>query len=235
MDHAGLMAAQSKSQSQGRACFPLKSRLVFFWWFPVLCASLFFGGCAALAPENNVARTIVTQPVPGMADAKAADFGLIGRVSVKGGKESFSGGVQWHHRERGDEILLLSPLGQTLAQIQRTPDGVFLTTSEGENYYAADVENLTEQVLGWRLPLMGLQYWVQSMSSPATAAAVDMNIDGQVMAIRQDGWTIDYLAYSKMAPVETSQNPTALPRLLTLKRDGLQIKLVIDAWNAGNP
>ena len=231
MDHAGLTAIQRRV----RACFLLKNRFIFSWWFPVLCAPLFFGGCAALAPENNVARTIVTQPVPGMADAKAADFGLIGRVSVKGGKESFSGGVQWHHRERGDEILLLSPLGQTLAQIQRTPEGVHLTTSERESYYAANVENLTEQVLGWRLPLTGLQYWVQSMSSPATVAAVDMNIDGQVMAIRQDGWTIDYLAYSPMAPVEASQKQTALPRLLMLKRDGLQIKLVIDAWNVGNP
>lgn len=229
--NAGLMATQSEAGARSL----LKNRFIFSWWLPVLCAPLFFGGCAALAPENNVARTIVTQPVPDMADAKAADFGLIGRVSVKGGKESFSGGVQWRHRERGDEILLLSPLGQALAQIQRTPEGVSLTTSERENYYAADVENLTEQVLGWRLPLTGLQYWVQSMSSPATAAAVDMNIDGQVMAIRQDGWTIDYLAYSTRAPVETSQTGTALPRLLTLKRDGLQIKLVIDAWNAGNP
>jgi len=231
MDHAGLTAIQS----QARASFLFKNRFIFSWWFSVLCVPLLFGGCAALAPEKNVVRTIVTQPVPDMADAKAADFGLIGRVSVKGGKESFSGGVQWHHRERGDEILLLSPLGQTLAQIQRTPEGVHLTTSERESYYATNVENLTEQVLGWRLPLMGLQYWVQSMSSPATVAAVDMNIDGQVMAIRQDGWTIDYLAYSPMAPVDNSQTRTALPRLLMLKRDGLQIKLVIDAWNAGNP
>jgi outer membrane lipoprotein LolB len=231
MNYAGLVAIQSRAPD----CSLVKNRFIFTWWFPVLCLPIFFGGCAALAPENNVARTIVTQPVPGMADAKAADFGLTGRVSVKGGKESFSGGVQWHHRERGDEILLLSPLGQTLAQIQRTPEGVYLTTSERESYYAADVENLTEQVLGWRLPLTGLQYWVQSMSSPATVSAVDMNIDGQVMAIRQDGWTIDYLAYSNRAPVETSQTGTALPRLLTLKRDGLQIKLVIDAWNAGNP
>lgn len=223
------------TQSQAGACSLLQNRLIFSWWLPALCAPLFLGGCAALAPENNVVRTIITQPVPGMVDAKAADFGLIGRVSVKGGKESFSGGVQWHHRERGDEILLLSPLGQTLAQIQRTPEGVSLTTSERENYYAADVENLTEQVLGWRLPLMGLQYWVQGMSSPATAAAMDVNIDGQVMAIRQDGWTIDYLAYSPKAPIEASQTGTALPRLFTLKRDGLQIKLVIDAWNAGNP
>lgn len=230
MIYAGLAAAKCPVP----VCL-LKNRFIFPWWFLVLCVPPFFAGCTALAPKNDVARTLVTQPVAGMADAKAADFALVGRVSVKGGKESFSGGVQWRHGESGDEILLLSPLGQTLAQIQRSPEGVYLTTSERESYYAADVESLTEQVLGWRLPLMGLQYWVQSMSSPATVSSMDMNIDGQVMAIRQDGWTIDYLAYSAAAPVQVSQPGTALPRLLMLKRDDLQIKLVIDDWNAGNP
>ncbi|WP_143860887.1 lipoprotein insertase outer membrane protein LolB [Nitrosovibrio sp. Nv4] len=168
-----------------------------------------------------------------MADARAADFGLVGRVSVKGGKESFSGGVQWRHTERGDEILLLSPLGQTLAQIQRRPEGVYLTTAEQESYYAADVESLTDQVLGWRLPLMGLQYWVQSMNSPATVSAIDLDMDGRVMAIRQDGWEIGYFGYPPIVPVQTTQARTASPRLLMLKRDGLQIKLVIDDWDAG--
>ena len=169
-----------------------------------------------------------------------ADFVLMGRVSVKGGKESFSGGVQWRHADRGDEILLLSPLGQTLAQIQLNPDGASLTTSEHQSYYATDVESLTEQVLGWRLPLMGLQYWVQGMNSPATAAEMDLDRDGRVVAIRQDGWNIDYarlfpgVEHAAQARSQT-QAETVRPRLLLLKRGDLQIKLVIDSWNsAGN-
>lgn len=214
--------------------FPLlRNRFIFLWWGLILCVPPFFSGCTALPHKNNVARTLVTEPVAGMADARAADFGLVGRVSVKGGKESFSGGVQWRHTERGDEILLLSPLGQTLAQIQRRPEGVYLTTAEQESYYAADVESLTDQVLGWRLPLMGLQYWVQSMNSPATVSAIDLDMDGRVMAIRQDGWEIGYSGYPPIVQVQTTQARTASPRLLMLKRDGLQIKLVIDDWDAG--
>lgn len=214
--------------------FPLlKNRFIFFWWGLILCAPLFFAGCTALPHKNNVARTLVTEPVADMADARAADFGLVGRVSVKGGEESFSSGVQWRHTERGDEILLLSPLGQTLAQIQHRPEGVYLTTAEQESYYAADVESLTDQVLGWRLPLTGLQYWVQSVNSPATASAIDLDMDGRVMAIRQDGWEIHYSGYPQVLPVQATQARTTHPRLLTLKRNGLQIKLVIDDWYAG--
>ncbi|MDN5835742.1 MAG: lipoprotein insertase outer membrane protein LolB [Nitrosospira sp.] len=208
------------------------------WWGLILGVLPFFAGCTTLT-HKNIVNTIVTEPAPSAADAKSANFSLIGRASVKGGKESFSGGVQWRHAEGEDEILLLSPLGQTLVQIRRTSEGVYLTTSEQEDYYAADVESLTERVLGWRLPLTGLQYWVQGMNSPATASAIDVAMDGRVVAIRQDGWEIDYSSYFPPPLVQTMQTQTlpeqaVRPKSLLLKRSGLQIKLVIDAWNPGN-
>jgi len=216
-------------------------RFVFPWWSLFLCALPFLAGCALTPPaqENNVVSTVFIEPAPGSAGARSADFLLTGRVAVKGGKESFSSRVQWRHAERGDEILLLSPLGQTLAQIQLNPDGAFLTTSEHQSYYAADVESLTEQVLGWHLPLTGLQYWVQGMNSPATAAEMDLDGNYRVVAIRQDGWNIDYASYfpasaTHVVQVQTQAEPLR-PRLLLLKRGDLQIKLVIDTWSsAGN-
>jgi outer membrane lipoprotein LolB len=219
-------------------------RLVFPWWSLFLCAPSFLAGCALTPPaqKNNVASTIFIAPVPDSAGARSASFLLTGRVAVKGGKESFSGGVQWRHTGGGDEILLLSPLGQALAQIQLNPDGASLTTSEHQSYYAADVESLTEQVLGWHLPLMGLQYWVQGANSPATGAEMDMDSDGQVVAIRQDGWNIDYANYFPASEAYVAQTGTQAqaqagaqtlrPRLLLLKRGDLQIKLVIDRWNS---
>ncbi|MBA4142806.1 MAG: outer membrane lipoprotein LolB [Nitrosospira sp.] len=204
------------------------------WLSLVLFVPPFIAGCAGLAQKDTVARTIITAPDEEMADARSADFSLIGRVSIKGGKESFSGGVQWRHARSGDEILLLAPLGQALAQIQSGPAGVHLTTSDRQSYHAADVESLTEQVLGWRLPLMGLQYWVQSMNSPATVAAIDMDMDGRVVTIRQDGWEIDYSGYSPALSSQGMEEPIVRPKLLLLKRERLQIKLVIDTWNPGN-
>jgi outer membrane lipoprotein LolB len=136
--------------------------------------------------------------------------------------------------EGRDDILLLSPLGQALAQLKRTPEGVELTTAERENYYAPDMESLTEKVLGWRLPIMGLQYWVQGKNSPLTSSAIDLDDEGRVTAIRQDGWEIMYSGYSSLGPVQAAT--PALPavgraRLLQLRRNGLQIKLVVDKWD----
>lgn len=211
-------------------------RFIFPWWSLFLCAPPFFAGCALTPPtqKNNVVSTVFTEPVS--AGARSANFLLTGRVAVKGSKESFSGGVQWRHVETGDEILLLSPLGQTLAQIQLNPDGASLTTSEHQSYHAADVESLTEQVLGWHLPLEGLQYWVQGVNSPVTASEIDLDIIGRAVAIRQDGWDIDYSNYFSPPAVHVTQTQprtqTGRPRLLRLKRGDLQIKLIVDAWNS---
>jgi outer membrane lipoprotein LolB len=210
--------------------FSIPKRFVIPGGSLIVCVVL-FAGCTTLTPKNAIVNTILIEPVVGVAEAKSSNFGLIGRISVKGGKEGFSGGVQWHHKGESDEILLLSPLGQILAQIKRTPGGVHLTTSEQKSYYAADVESLTEQGLGWRLPLRGLQYWVQGMNSPATASAMDLDIDGRVVAMRQDGWEISYLDYFPILQTQAALAQTVRPRLLMLKRSNLQIKLIIDNWN----
>jgi len=89
------------------------------------------------------------------------------------------------------------------------------------------VESLTGQVLGWRLPLTGLQYWVRGVNSPATSAAVDKDDAGRVMAIRQDGWEIAYLSFFSL-----EQGQAERPRVLSLQRGELEIKLVVDSWGA---
>ncbi len=227
-------------------------------WGLAACLLQFFTGCAAPPVKNDTVSTIITEPVAEGTGSPPPDFRLLGRVSVKGGKESFSAGVQWHHSEESDDILLLSPLGQALAQIQRTSEGVSLMTSEREHYQAEDAESLTEQVLGWRLPLAGLQYWVQGMNSPATSSEMDLDKDGRIVAIRQDGWEINYSRYASLQPAlgsqgdlasgwdpkngeggavqvaEAARNRNVRAGLLTLARDGLQIKLVIDDWNFSN-
>ena len=191
------------------------------------CLFSLLAGCATLTDKTTAVSTVVIEPAA-IGIAASANFRVAGRVSVRDSKQSFSGGVRWNHTDVGDEILLLSPLGQTVAQIQRNPEGVQLTTSEQKISRAADVENLTEQVLGWRLPLMGLQYWVRGDHSPATSAVVDKDGEGRVIAIRQDGWEITYSSFFPLEPAYLTQ--ATRPRVLALQRGELEIRLVVDNW-----
>lgn len=191
----------------------------------LLCLLPLFTGCAVFESRDVGVTTIVTRPGEAAASKAIADFGLIGRVLVKADKRGFSGGVHWQHTADSDEILLLSPLGQTVAHIDRGPEGVRLITSEQKTYYASNVENLTEDVLGWRLPLAGLQFWILGTHFPLTMSEKDLDTTGRTVAIRQDGWRITYLDYFSQ-PVPAYN----LPRVLELSRIDLKLKLVIDNW-----
>jgi len=188
---------------------------------------LLLAGCAVFAPPMVPAtvRTLVIEPAKNLQDVPVADFNVMGRVSVRSAEQSFSGNVHWQHTQFEDTILLLSPLGQAVAEIRKNDDVVSLITAKEEAFYARDVEELTSEVLGWRLPLSGLQYWIQGAYSPVSAAVVEFDEEDRIVAIRQDGWQIIYVRYF------ADQGEVAVrPRVIELQFDALKIRMAVDNW-----
>lgn len=167
---------------------------------------LFLQGCASLHSSGKPAEVLQA-------------FALQGRVSVKYDGESLSGQLNWRAEAASDEVLLSSPLGQGLASIRRDEQGVALARPGEPVVLAENVEMLTQSELGFRLPLSGLRFWIQARPDPARASEVRFNDLGGVVQIAQDGWKIDYLEFQENRP-----------RKIHVSRDGLEIRLVIDAW-----
>ena len=166
-----------------------------------------------------------TAPVAVQRPAQAdAPFAFNGRVAVKQGELHDSAGVRWVHRADKDEILLLAPLGQTVARIDRDAQEVTLDAS-GKHYAAQDMETLMQQALGWHLPLSGLRYWVTAEPAPQGESSAEHNENGQVSLLHQQGWEIAYSRYA-------ATTPDALPLRLNLKRDDMEVLLLIDEWEA---
>ncbi|MBI5890106.1 MAG: outer membrane lipoprotein LolB [Nitrosomonadales bacterium] len=153
-----------------------------------------------------------------------APFAFNGRVAVKQGDKRESAGVRWEHRAEADEILLLAPLGQTMARIRRDAQEITLEAS-GKRYTAQDMESLMQQALGWQLPLSGLRYWVTALPAPGSESSIERDANGQVSMLQQQGWEIGYSRYAAAAP-------DALPLRLKLQRDGMEVVLLIDEWEA---
>lgn len=194
----------------------------------ISCIFALFSGCATLPSQTKsdaVVTTIVTEPAANTQNGSAADFNILGRISIQDEKQSFSGSFRWQHLATSDEILLFAPLGQAVAEITKDDEGVRLITSKLEAFYAADVESLTQEILGWRMPINGLQYWIQGTHSPVTAAEKDLDNKNRIVAIRQDGWHIHYNSFT---PVQINSIP--LPKVLNLVYQNLRIKLVVDDW-----
>lgn len=174
---------------------------------------LVLAGCASTPVEPLQKRA---------AEAAQLPFTFNGRVSTKHEGKSSSAGVRWVHRGVEDEILLLAPLGRTVARIHGDASGVELQTPNG-SYMAHDAEALTEQVLGWHLPMEGMRYWVLGLPAPDTPVDVERAANGQVSVLHQNGWEIRYLRYA----LETQDS---LPLRLILQRHGMEIQLFIDEW-----
>ncbi|HKB74724.1 MAG TPA: lipoprotein insertase outer membrane protein LolB [Burkholderiales bacterium] len=151
------------------------------------------------------------RPLPG-------GFELSGRVAIRYGKDAASGKIFWRHSGDSDELLITSPIGQGIARISRERDRFRLVTGDNKEYRAADAENLTEQALGWRLPLDGLSDWVQARPSPGRPAEIRGEQDNGLQ-IRQDGWQVAYEEFRGGKPFR-----------MRLKREDIEIVLVVDQW-----
>lgn len=184
-----------------------------FLWFLLLN----FVGCAQVPQVTNIT---------GKAISDIHSFEVLGRFSVKHAEENTAGKIRWQHEKNKDNIFLMAPLGQTVAQIIRTEEGVRLIKSDKKSYYATDVESLTEKVLGWRLPLQGLKDWVLGKKTSGESRELNRNPQTyQLEKFEQNGWVIEYLRYQ-------STEQFSLPVRLNLSRMSpeLEIRLVIDEW-----
>lgn len=156
------------------------------------------------------------------AQPELLPFSFNGRVTTRHNGERTSAGVRWTHRGAEDEILLLAPLGQTVARVFSDGQGVLLEAS-GKKYFEQDAETLTERVLGWHLPLSGMRYWVLALPATGTEAVIERTEKGQVSVLRQDGWVINYTRYA-------AETIDSLPLRMTLQRDAMEMQLFIDEW-----
>ena len=144
-----------------------------------------------------------------------------GRISIRHDGARDSAGLRWLHQPQSDEMLLLTPLGQTAARIYR--DAGQATLDEGDKHYQdQDVESLMMQVLGWRLQLDGLHHWVLGMTTEGDAQ-VERDELGRLTVLRQAGWEVRYLRYA-------DNKADSLPSRLQLTRENLQLLLLIDEW-----
>lgn len=145
-------------------------------------------------------------------------------------KESLHGKFDWKQTLDYTVITLFSPLGQTVARIEVSPE---MTTfvSPGHSPRSADnAEELIRTELGWTLPVSGLRDWLQGCATDMQGHAfVATPVSKQV--ITNDGWQINYVTWSEESSVP-------LPKRIDLTKGShdtrdvdIQLKLVIDEWD----
>jgi outer membrane lipoprotein LolB len=171
-----------------------------------------------------------TLPLPSGTRTYRSDVRLGGRLSVSyraaGKPESLQGKFLWVQRGEEIDIELLTPLGQTIARIAIAPGRARIEQSGGDVREAASIDQLTEQMLGWTLPVNGLRYWLQGFMPDARGQLASVTPD-QSGTLRGDGWKLRYVSWQ-------ADGSTAMPKRIDFTRDTAQselaLRVVIDRW-----
>ena len=210
---------------------------VRFWLNAALAAgvaSLALTGCAGMGGKTGADVADPTAQVSPYRDA----VDLSGHLSVNylkdGQSQSLSVNFTWLQRPGRIEVSIFTPLGQTVAEIQVTPQSATLTQGDQPPRTAADIDTLSAQTLGFALPVSGLRDWLQGyatdtqgkrfVASPANASVVT-----------RDGWRVRFVTWQDAAAGGAAPGAAPMPRRIDVNRgsaangDALDIRIVLDA------
>ena len=149
------------------------------------------------------------------------------RYTLEGQPQSLQGKFFWQQQGENTDITLYSPLGQTIATIAISPGLAVMVQSDGEKRQAPDVASLTQQVLGWPMPVDGLRYWLQGFVQNGDGTLQQASSD-KAQNLQSDGWQVRYVSWQRNANI-------VYPKRVDLERSTadtghIVLRLVIDDW-----
>ena len=159
-------------------------------------------------------------PPPSAVPFVDAPFAIEGRLSARRGSEALAANFVWRHAPPLDDLVLSTPLGQTLAEISADTSvpRYELRTSDGRREEANDWLALTERALGVPVPVAGLAAWLAGAPHANAPHTIEPDGLGRASVVRQDGWEIVY-AYSDA--------DARHPARLQLSRFDVDVRIVV--------
>ena len=153
---------------------------------------------------------------------------LRGRLSSDDGQEGGSGRLAWRTGDRFSRLDFRGALGQGAWRLQISDGGAVLERADGSHAEASSVEVLIREELGWQVPVHALRHWVLGLQAPGPVTRVDLDEQGRVTHLEQDGWSIELGRYRLAEGVE-------VPGRIEAARGELRIKLIAASWTRLDP
>lgn len=165
-------------------------------------AALLLAACAEFPPSSDVSPSL---------GPPLQRFAAEGRISLRQGERRDHLRFRWEHTAESDMVLLMSPLGQGLAELTHDASGARLKQPNQAVITADTLPQLVQRVLGAPLPLDAVADWLRG-ARPALSGEVD-------------GWRVvisETVAYRQRR----------LVRVMEARREDVDFKLIVDDWDA---
>jgi len=150
-----------------------------------LVSALLLGACASIEPPTDGGET------------------LSGRLAVKVDStppRSVSAAFELRGNPERGRLHLATPLGSVLAEARWAPGSVVLVTPQGERQFA-DLDALTDEVLGESLPVAALFDWLRGR--PWVGAPSTLSTPPADPGFEQLGWAVSLARFKDAWVVAT--------------------------------
>lgn len=184
--------------------------------------SLLLTACSRFQPQPP---PVVTPPQPQsllqkrfwQAEGKIA-------LSVKDYREN--GNFDWQNQGVNYAIRFYGPMGLGAVTLNKEGKTVTFTSAKDGTHSAESAEELMQRLAGWQVPISQLVHWIKGIPAPGPIESRQDDANGQLLQLKQLGWTIDYSGYSQI-------NGWMLPGKLIATRDQVKVIMVMKTWQLG--
>jgi outer membrane lipoprotein LolB len=192
----------------------------------LLLAGVLLAGCVAPGPRATTGA--VLSPAEARAWLTTVDrFALQGRLAAAVSGEGFSSNLAWVQDGAASRVDLRAPLGFGSVTLRRDGDALSYESSRGERLDGDAARDALGRVLGFDPPLANLPWWVRGLPGPGSPATETAGPDGRLASLEQDGWRLTYDEYRESA---AGPRRALLPYRLTLTRDAVRLRLLVNRW-----
>jgi len=190
--------------------------------FLALALTLLIAGCQTQLRKAPAIQTWETR----RAELQQRDrFALKARVAVAAGQEGFNARLRWAQAGAHSQLSLDGPLGVGGAQVDFDGTTLSVRTSRGQHLSDAAARGELETRLGFEPPFQSLKFWIQGVPDPGSPADEVLDDQQRLASLRQGDWQIDYGNYA-------NTHGQWLPERMTLQREGVRVRLLIDEWSS---
>ncbi|HEY1076686.1 MAG TPA: lipoprotein insertase outer membrane protein LolB [Fontimonas sp.] len=189
----------------------------------LIAAALLIAGCAQIQTRNgNTEAAELRWAQRSEALAAVQGFSLQGRFTQAGGS---GGNLRWQQRVDDQfELQLSGPFGAGAIAMNGTTERVEVRSKDGTQV-TTDPEQWMRQHLGWTLPLDSLRAWALGRPAPGPVGRYELDEAGQLSLLEQGQWTVRFDRYQAVGSL-------ALPGRIEATQGDVQLRLVIDRWEA---
>lgn len=197
------------------------------WVLGAVLAVLGLAGCQTLVRPQGAADQAAWQARRTRL-AQLHRWHLEGRIGVVARHEGGSASFDWRQDGPHMRLFFAGPFGVGAVSLTGSAERFVIRNSEGQRWVTDTPSQALAQALGWPVPIASLRYWVTGRPAPDAPYRLQVDARGLVTCLRQQGWTVQYSAYTRV-------DGLLLPVRLVARRGGGHVKLIVRQWHLRAP